>query len=141
MKLRDADLQVYEKKLFYRSNRPEVFCKKGVLRSFAKFTGKQLCQSFFFNKVADLRPATLLKQRLYQRCFPVNFAIFLRTPFLQNTSGELLLLLHISFMCSAFRTSRLLLPKRLSKSASKIYFRIQAKCNVTCNLPVLLQFI
>ena len=33
-----------------------------------------------FNKVADLRPATLLKKRLWHRCFPVNFANFLRTP-------------------------------------------------------------
>ena len=31
---------------------PEVFCKKGVLRDFAKFTRKHLCQSLFFNKVA-----------------------------------------------------------------------------------------
>ena len=37
---------------------PEVFCKKVVLKNFAKFTGKHLCQSLFFNKVADLRPAT-----------------------------------------------------------------------------------
>ena len=29
----------------YRSSRPEVFCKKGVLRNFAKFTGKHLYQS------------------------------------------------------------------------------------------------
>ena len=42
---------------------PVVFCKKGVLRNFAKFTGKHLCQSLFFNKVAGL-------------------AKFLRTPFL-----------------------------------------------------------
>ena len=35
-----------------RSSRPEVFCKKGVLRNFAKFTGKHLCQILFFNKVA-----------------------------------------------------------------------------------------
>ena len=34
-----------------------------------------------FNKVAGLRPATLLKQRLWHMCFPVNFAKFLRTPF------------------------------------------------------------
>ena len=27
-----------------------VFCKKGVLRNFAKFTGKHLCQSLFFHK-------------------------------------------------------------------------------------------
>ena len=38
-----------------------------------------------------LRPATLLKKRLWHRCFPVNFAKFLRTPFFQNTSGRLLL--------------------------------------------------
>ena len=37
------------------------------------------------------RPATLLKKRLWHRCFPMNFAKFLRTPFLQNTSGRLLL--------------------------------------------------
>ena len=45
-----------------RSSCPEVFCKKGVLRNFAKFTGKHLCQSLFFDKVAGLRPATLLKK-------------------------------------------------------------------------------
>ena len=50
-----------------------------------------LCQSLFFNKVAGLRPATLFKKRLWRRCFPVNFVKFLRTPFLQNTSGRLLL--------------------------------------------------
>ena len=66
----------------YRSSRPEVFCRKGVLRNFAKFTGKHLSQSLFFNKVvAGLRPATLLKERLWHRCFPVNFAKFPRTPF------------------------------------------------------------
>ena len=36
-----------------RSSLLEVFCKKGVLRNFAKFTRKHLCQSLFFNKVAD----------------------------------------------------------------------------------------
>ena len=30
-----------------RSSRPAVFCKKGVIRNFAKFTGKHLCQSLF----------------------------------------------------------------------------------------------
>ena len=37
------------------------------------------------------RSATLLKKRLWHRCFSVNFAKFLRTLFLQNTSGRLLL--------------------------------------------------
>ena len=34
----------------YRSSRPELFCKKGALKNFAKFTGKHLCKSLFFNK-------------------------------------------------------------------------------------------
>ena len=64
-----------------RSSRPEVFCKKGVLRNFAKFAGKHLCQSPFLNKVAGIRPATILKKRFRHRYFPVNFVKFLRTPF------------------------------------------------------------
>ena len=36
-----------------RSSRPEVFCKKRVLRYFIKFTGKYLCQSLFFTKVKE----------------------------------------------------------------------------------------
>ena len=39
------------------------------------------CNSLFFNKVAGLRPATLIKKRLWFMCFPVNFAKFLRTTF------------------------------------------------------------
>ena len=74
-----------------RNSQRRCSVRKGVLRNFTKFTGKHLCQSLFFNKVAGLRPATLLKKRLRHRCFPVNFAKFLRTPFLQNTSGRLLL--------------------------------------------------
>ena len=46
--------KVYNKTIC-KSSRPEVFCKKGVLRNFAKFTGKHLCQNLFLNKVAGLR--------------------------------------------------------------------------------------
>ena len=63
----------------YRSSRPEVFCKRGVLRKFAKFTGKQLCQRLLF------RPTTLLKKSLCHKCFPMNWVYLL----LQNTSGGL----------------------------------------------------
>ena len=34
-----------------RSSRPEVFCKKGILRNFTKFTGKHQCQSLFLIKL------------------------------------------------------------------------------------------
>ena len=41
--------------------------------NFAKFTGKNLCQSLFF-----LLPGTLLKKRLWRRSFPVNVSKLLR---------------------------------------------------------------
>ena len=49
-----------------------VLLSKGVLRNFVKLTGKRL-----------------LKKRLWHKCFPLNFAKFRRTPFLQNTYGRL----------------------------------------------------
>ena len=66
----------------------EVIYKKSVLKNFAKLTGKHLFQNLFFNKVAGLRPATLLKKRLWNRCFPINFAKFLGSPFYRTTPGD-----------------------------------------------------
>ena len=34
---------------------PEVFFKKGILKNFAKFRGKNLCQIIFFDKVTGIR--------------------------------------------------------------------------------------
>ena len=42
-----------------------------------------------------LRPATLLKKRLWHSCFPVNFVKFLRTPLLTEHLWKLLLLIHV----------------------------------------------
>ena len=67
--------------------------EKVFLEISQNFTGKHLCQSLIFNEFGHLRSATLLKKRLWHRCFPVNFTTFLRTPFLQNSSGRLLLTL------------------------------------------------
>ena len=67
-----------------RSSHWRCSVKIGVLKNFPKSTGKCLCQSLL-NKVAGLRSATLLKKRLWHRCFLMNFAKFLRTPFVQNT--------------------------------------------------------
>ena len=82
---------IYNPRKGTRSSHRRCPTGKGVLRNFAKFTGKDLCQSLFFNKATDLRSATLLKKKFWRRCFPVNFAKFLRTLFLQNTPGRLLL--------------------------------------------------
>ena len=53
-----------KKSYFDRSGHLRCSVRKGFPRNFAKFTGKHLCQSLFFNKVAGLRPATLLKKRI-----------------------------------------------------------------------------
>ena len=60
--------------VLFRSVLFAVFYKKGVLKNFAEFRGKHLCQT------GKKRPATLLKMRLCHNCFS-------RTPFLKNTSG------------------------------------------------------
>ena len=54
MFFRNSLLQMHHKNWLtevtrYRSSRPEVFCNKGVLRNFSKFTGKRLCQSLFLS--------------------------------------------------------------------------------------------
>ena len=44
--------------MIYRSSHWRCSVGKGVLRNFAKFTWKHLCQSLYFDKVAGLRPET-----------------------------------------------------------------------------------
>ena len=110
-----------------RSALPEVFCKIGGLENFAKFTGKYLCQSLFCNKVAglSLRPATLLKKRLWHTCFPVNFAKLLRTFFLWNTSGWYFWnLLHLSKKPMIYYSPKtnLFLTQRFSYDLSEYFF-------------------
>ena len=58
-----------------------MFWKKGVLRNFAKFTEKHLCQSLFLNKVAGLWPCNFIIKETLVQVFSVNFAKFLKTPF------------------------------------------------------------
>ena len=71
-----------------RSSRPEMFCKKGFLRHFAKFIGKLLCWSLFFHKVVGR-----LEKRLQHSCFSVNFTRFFRTTILYSICERLLLVL------------------------------------------------
>ena len=66
---------------------PEVFCKKGDLKNFAKFTGKHLCQSLFFNKVNSLGPSTLIKKRFFSATFAKIFNNTLFTEHLWTTAS------------------------------------------------------
>ena len=67
--------------VFAEKQLPEASYEKGFRRNFVKFTGKHLWQSLFFNKVAGLMLVTLVKKRLWHKCFPVNFEKFLKITF------------------------------------------------------------
>ena len=66
-----------------RSNHPEVFYKKGI--EISQNSQENTCDTV--SVLIKLSPATLLKKRFWHMCFPVNFAKFPRTLFLQNTSA------------------------------------------------------
>ena len=51
--------------LLFRSSHQRCSLKIGVLKNFAKFTGKHSCQSLFFNKVVGF----LFKKRLWRTSF------------------------------------------------------------------------
>ena len=75
--------------LTVRANKIAIYFEPVVrrccaLKNFAKFIGKHLYQSLFFNKVAGLRPVTLSRKKLWHKCFPVNFTKFFKTPFLKE---------------------------------------------------------
>ena len=59
-----------------RSSHPKKLGEDVVLKKFAKFTGKYVRWSLFYNKVAGLR----------HRCFSANFAKILGTSFLGTFS-------------------------------------------------------
>ena len=48
-----------------------------------------------FDKVAVLQLSNVVKERFQHKCFPVNIAKFLKTPFLKNICERLLLLIVI----------------------------------------------
>ena len=57
--------------------------KKGVLRNFAKFTGKRLCQSLFFNKVAGAY--NFIKKETLAQVFSCEFREISKSTFLHRT--------------------------------------------------------
>ena len=76
--------QFVAKSISFRSSHQSCSVEKmflEILQNLEKIT----CGRFSFNKVANLKPATLLKKRLWHRPFPVNFVKSLRTSFFYRT--------------------------------------------------------
>ena len=53
MSISHAKRQIFKE---HRNSRPKMFCKKGGLRNFTKFTGKHLCQSLYLIKLQAWGP-------------------------------------------------------------------------------------
>ena len=66
-----------------RSRRLEVFCKKGVLTNFAKFTRKNLRQSLVLRSYRSTE-LNFIEKRDSGTCLLVNSTKFLVRPFLKN---------------------------------------------------------
>ena len=63
------------------------------MKNFAKFTGKTPFLESLSDKAAGFNAWNFNKKIPQHRYFPVNFAKFFKNPYLQNTSGWLLLLI------------------------------------------------
>ena len=64
---------------FHSTIRSGMFYKKGLLKNLRKLAGKQLCQSFFLEKIAHHQACKFIKKRHQHRYFNVNFAKLLKT--------------------------------------------------------------
>ena len=73
----------------YRSDPPEVFLGKGVLKIYGTFTGEHSYRSVISIKLH----CSFFEIILLCGCSPVNLLYIFRTPFPKNASGGLLLII------------------------------------------------
>ena len=95
-----------------------MFCKKGILRNFAKVTGKHLCKRLFFNKVAGPRPQA----------------------FLQNISERRLLILQNNSMTKYSRLVKTQDLLQIYLYSFTVLFRGKLVYHLTCFLSGVIQF-
>ena len=108
----------FQKKSRLRSSHQRYSVRKGVLRSFRKFTwGLQLYQ-----------------KRLWRKCFPVNFVKFLRTSFSQNTFWRLLLPFFVKYKNAYFEKLRLRHMRRAIVRAQLLQLHIGPNLDITKTL-------
>ena len=98
-----------------------------VRKENSKNSQENTCARVSFLKRA-LKACNFIKKRLWHRCFPVNFAKFLRTPFSQNTSGRLLLFIikdyHFHQKLLSSNSQLTFKHKILSMHMRKIWWRL-----------------
>ena len=96
----------------FRSSRRRCSVKKGVLKNFAKFTGKHLCQSLFLNKVAG-DACNFIKKEILAQVFSCEFSEIYKNTFLTEHLRRLLLTSLESFWITSW-------PCKFIKSLSEM---------------------
>ena len=108
---------------YHQKQPPEVLCKKGILRNFATFTGKHLCQSLFFNKVAGLKVCNFIKIETLAQVFSCKCCVISKDTFFTEhlrTAATVLcviLLLMVNFWISNLKNNFILVT--LQKQSPK----------------------
>ena len=91
------------KSALLKNSRLEVFCQKKVSLEISQVHRKTpVPESLFFDKVTGLRPVTLLKNKLWYSCFPVNFVKFSRRLFFAERLRLLPLIIYQQDVLSGF---------------------------------------
>ena len=76
--------------LFVSANKKYLY-KEFLSNKYVNYENVSAMKRPLLGDLCCLKPATLLKQRLWHRCFSVNVAKFLRTPFLTEHLQRVLL--------------------------------------------------
>ena len=90
---------------FWQCSECTSLIKRGTDGGTFLWTLRSFRNTFFIEYLRWLLPANLLKKRLRDKYFPVNFAKFLRNPFFKNTSG--------SCLCGFFKSLQITLTDLL----------------------------
>ena len=90
----DLDCKHSQTEVSLRSNRPEVFLGKGLLKICSKFTGEQPCRSVISIKLQG----NFIEITLRHGCSPVSLLHIFRTPITKNISGQLLLFVSLKLI-------------------------------------------
>ena len=97
---------------FYRNSLPKVFCKKIVLKNFAKFAGNT-CARVSFNKVAGA-VCNFIKKEAVAQVFPCEFSkIFKNTIFYRT--------LPVAASDSNWELIEIVIERRLQTNRNKIF--------------------
>ena len=96
----------------FRSSHRRCSVRKGVLRNFAKFTGKHLCQGFLFNKVAGLVAKQLYWNRTSAWVFRCKFAAYFEDTFSQE---------HLWMTASTYRSYQDRIQKKIAPKIFSLF--------------------